>query len=426
MPWLLRGYWLGFRSHRNKAKPMQAKITKRAVDSAIPLEGKALWVWDTEMKGFGLRVYQNGQKVYVIEYRPGDGGRSAPKRRVTIGKHGSPWTPETARKEAERLLGLVRNGADPAADKTSHKAAPTVSDLGERFLKEHADTKRKPATAKQYRRLLDLFIGPSFGRKKVGDVTRQDVMKLHSGLNETPYQANRVLALVSTLFTFAERVGERPDGTNPARHVERFKEHARERMLSGEELGRLGDALAASSESPYAVAMIKLLILTGARLGEVLGMRREWVDFERGEARLPDSKTGRKTVQLPPAALQVLAALPRLADNPYVICGERPGAHLVGVQRPWQRIRKAAGLDGLRIHDLRHAFASVAVCSGMGLPIIGKLLGHTQAVTTQRYAHLASDPLKAAAATVAGKIADAMNGSPPDSGQVVGMPNRKA
>ena len=452
---------------------MQAKITKRTVDAAIPQDGKALWVWDVELKGFGLRIHPNGQKVYVIEYRPGDGGRAAPKRRVTIGKHGSPWTPDTARKEAERLLGLVRNGADPAADKSSHKAAPTVTDLGDRFLREHADTKRKPATAKQYRRLLDQFIGPAIGRKKIADVTRKDVMKLHSGMCETPYQANRVLALVSTLFTFAEKVGERPDGSNPARHVERFEEDARERMLSGQELACLGDALAETGESPYIVALIKLLVFSGARLGEILNMRWDWVDFDRGEVRLTEHKssrkTGSKTIHLPAPALDVLANLPRMGGNPFVICGDKPGAHFVGVQRPWQRIRNAAtvktwktsnhatliegligrlereptfeecmeaaatagielpiSLSDLRIHDLRHAFASVAASSGMGLPIIGKLLGHTQAVTTQRYAHLAADPLKAAAATVASKIADAMNGVAKAGGKVIDMPKRKA
>lgn len=451
---------------------MQAKITKRTVDAAIPQDGKALWVWDVELKGFGLRIHPNGQKVYVIEYRPGDGGRAAPKRRITIGKHGSPWTPDTARKEAERLLGQVRNGADPAADKTSHKAAPTVADLGERFLREHADTKRKPATAKQYRRLLDQFIGPAIGRMKIADVTRKNVMKLHSGMCETPYQANRVLALVSTLFTFAEKVGERPDGSNPARHIERFEEDTRERMLSGQELACLGDALAETKESPYVVALIKILVFSGARLGEILSMRWEWVDFERGEVRLAEHKssrkTGSKTIHLPAPALDVLANLPRMGGNPFVICGDKPGTHFVGVQRPWQRIRNAAtvktwkacshailierltetlereptfeeckeaaataeielptSLSDLRIHDLRHAFASVAASSGMGLPIIGKLLGHTQAVTTQRYAHLAADPLKAAAATVAGKIADAMNGAKA-SGEVIDMPKRKA
>ena len=369
---------------------MQGKITKRAADALAATEGKEVILWDADVKGFGLRVRGGGVKTYLLHYRAGT-GRSAPLRKFTIGKHGSPWTPDNARKEAERLLGLVRDGADPAAEKTSHKAAPTVLDLGDRFVREHAQTKRKPATAKQYRRLLDKFIGPAVGRKKVADVTRQDVMKLHNGMSDTPYQANRVLALVSTLFTFAERVGERPDGSNPARHVERFKEAARERMLSGEELARLGDSLTTSGESPYVVSLVKLLVFTGARLGEVLGMRWEWIDFERGEARLPDSKTGRKTIHLPAPALQVLADLPRMAGNPYLICGERAGAHLIGVQRPWQRIRHAAGLDGLRIHDLRHAFASVAASSGLGLPIIGKLLGHTQAVTTMRYAHLAAD-----------------------------------
>jgi integrase len=156
------------------------------------------------------------------------------------------------------------------------------------------------------------------------------------------------------------------------------------------------------------VAAIKLLVFTGARLGEVLGLKWEWIDIERGEARLPDSKTGAKTLHLPPPALAVLAELPRLDRNPYVIVGQKAGAALVNLEKPWRAIRARAGLDDVRLHDLRHAFASVAASSGMGLPIIGKMLGHTQAATTHRYAHLASDPVKAAAAAVAGKIAAAM------------------
>jgi integrase len=214
--------------------------------------------------------------------------------------------------------------------------------------------------------------------------------------------------VLSKMFNLAEQWGLRPDGSNPCRHIERFTEHKRERMLSPAELGRLGDALAAYTGSPYPVAAIKLLVFTGARLGEVRGLRWNWIDLERGEARLPDSKSGAKTLHLPPPALAVLTALPRLDNNPHVIVGQKVGAALANLEKPWRAIRNTAGLDDVRLHDLRHAFASVAASSGMGLPIIGKMLGHSQAQTTHRYAHLASDPVKAAAAAVAEKIAAAM------------------
>jgi integrase len=210
------------------------------------------------------------------------------------------------------------------------------------------------------------------------------------------------------MFTFAERLGERPDGSNPCRHVERFPQRRRERFLSADELARLGDVLMAYRGSPYHVATIKLLVFTGARLSEVLGLQWQWIDFDRGEARLPDSKTGAKTIHLPAPALEVLAALPRIEGEPHVL-GARRGTTFI--EAPWRRIRTAAGLDDVRLHDLRHAFASVAASAGLALPIIGKMLGHTQAQTTQRYAHLASDPVKAAAAAVAGKIAAALKGS---------------
>jgi integrase len=443
---------------------MRGKITKLSVDALKPGAGGAEAVlWDSELKGFGVRVQRGGGKSYVLHYRAGT-GRGAPLRKLTIGRHGSPWTPDTARHEAKRLLGLVESGADPAADKMARREASTIAQLAERFFAEHAEAKRKASTAAEYRRLLDKIILPAIGKRKVGDATRADVTKLHHANRSAPYQANRLLAVLSKMFNLAERWGLRPDGSNPCRHVEKFGERKRERMLSPAELARLGDALAAHDGSPYAVAAIKLLVFTGARLGEVLGLRWEWVDVERGEARLPDdSKTGAKTLHLPPPALAVLSELPRLDGNQHVVAGAKLGAPLVNLEKPWRAVRdrvtlgmwrdsedekiatlfaelcqkldreptvsefrKAAvgqaislpvGLTDVRIHDLRHAFASVAASSGMGLPIIGKMVGHSQPATTARYAHLASDPVKAAAATVAGKIAAAMAGGSGDAGK---------
>jgi integrase len=387
---------------------MRDKITKRSVDALKPrMNGAEAMLWDTEVKGFGCRVQRGGSKSYIVHYRVGS-GRSAPLRKLTIGKHGAPWTPETARKEARRLLGTVEGGADPAADKIARKEAPTIADLAERFLAEHAEAKRKASTAVEYRRLLDRIILPALGKRKVTDIARRDVGKLHHGVRNTPYQANRILAVLSKMFNLAEQWGLRPDGSNPCRHVEKFGERKRERMLSPAELARLGDALGSCEGSPYAVAAVKLLVFTGARLGEVLGLRWDWIDIERGEALLPDSKSGAKTLHLPPPALAVLTELPRQNGNPHVIVGHKTGAAMVNLEKPWRAIRAIADLDDVRLHDLRHAFASVAASSGMGLPIIGKMLGHTQAATTHRYAHLASDPVKAAAAVVAGKIAAAM------------------
>src|SRR4051794_1319327 len=203
---------------------MRGKITKRAVDALKPAtNGAELVLWDTELKGFGCRVQRGGSSSYIVHYRAGI-GRAAPLRKVTIGKHGAPWTAETARSEAKRLLRLVEGGADPAADKTARKEAPNVAELAERFLAEHAAAKRKSSTATEYKRLVDKIIFPALGTRKVADVSRAEIAKLHHANREAPYQANRVLAVLSKMFNLAEAWGLRLDGSNPCRHVEKFAE----------------------------------------------------------------------------------------------------------------------------------------------------------------------------------------------------------
>jgi integrase len=203
--------------------------------------------------------------------------------------------------------------------------------------------------------------------------------------------------------------------------VEKFKEKKRERYLSSEELARLGHTLAVieseGSELPSVLTALRLLILTGARLSEVLELKWEYVDLERGALALPDSKTGAKLIPLGRAALEVLEGAVPQAGNPYVCPGANPASHLVGLPKAWRRIRDRAGLKNIRLHDLRHSFASVAAASGQGLPVIGALLGHKEAATTARYAHLANDPLKQAADMVSGKIAEAMK--KPISGKII-------
>jgi integrase len=393
------------------------RITKRVVDTAEP-DGRDRVLWDDEIKGFGLRIRPSGAKVYLVQYRAGQ-GRRAPDRRYTIGKHGSPWTPETARREAKRILGLVAGGGDPAGERqenrSAEKAAPTLREAAERWLAEHVEAKRKPRTAVEYRRLLDKNILPTLGNKKIAALKRADVAKLHDANRHAPYVANRCLAVISSLANWAEVRGLRPEHSNPCHKIEKFKEQGRERFLSPRELQRLSRALDRAERSRavsvWAVAAVRLLVFTGARLNEILTARWEWIDLGGGTLSLPDSKSGKKVIHLNAPAVSVLSALPRGADNPYVICGVKAGSHLVNLEKPWRRIRKAALLDDVRLHDLRHSFASVAVSGGATLPLVGSLLGHSQPSTTQRYAHFAADPLKLAAEQIGERIAAAMAGA---------------
>ncbi|MFH0809204.1 MAG: site-specific integrase [Pseudomonadota bacterium] len=387
-----------------------AKLTKRLIDSLEPVK-KDTVLWDAELPGFGLRLWPSGRRVFVVQYRNAQGRT----RKVTLGRYGI-LAPEEARRLAKQILVDVQKGKDPAEQRDADREAPTVAELAERFMAEHAETRQKPRSISENRRFLEQFILPALGGQRVDAVTRADLAKLHHTMRDTPYQANHVRALLSAMFNLAERWGLRPDGSNPVRHVEKFKEYKRERFLSSEELARLGQTLAEAEregkESPGVIHALRLLTLTGCRRSEILTLKWEHVDFEHGLLRLPDSKTGAKTIPLAAPALEMLATIPRLMGNPHVILGHKTGAHLVNLNGPWQRLRTKAALPEVRIHDLRHSFASVGAAAGLGLPIIGKLLGHTQAQTTHRYAHLATDPLKAAADVIAGKIAEAMKAKP--------------
>jgi integrase len=374
------------------------RLSKRIVDGARP----GCLLWDSDLKGFGLRVLASGARHYVLKYRVG--GR---QRWITIGRHGSPWTPEQARKRALHLAGLVAQGEDPADGRDAAKAALTVRGLVERFDRERI-AKRKASTAREYRREIEHDILPALGALPVAKVTRADVARFHDARRDHPYQANRLLALTSTLFNFAEKYELRPAGSNPCRHVERFHEDDRERLLSEAELIRLGDALGELERenkiSVWAAAALRLLILTGARKGEILGLRWSEVDLEQGALRLADSKTGRKSVWLNAPALQILAGLPRVEGNEFAIVGHRTGQPLVDINKPWREIRRRADLGDLRIHDLRHSFASLGAGAGLSLLMIGKLLGHKVPETTQRYAHLAADPQRRAVELIGSRI----------------------
>lgn len=382
------------------------KLTKRVIDK-LQARDKDYIVFDSELPGFGIRVMPSGKCFFLIQYR-----RHGRTRRVMIGQFG-PVTAEIARREAIRMLGNVRgNDGDPAAIRDRERQSATVKELGDRFLKEHVATRCKSTTQSEYKRAVELFINPFFGNQRARTVSSADVSELHGAHAHIPYQANRTLGVLSKMMNLAEIWGIRDKHTNPCEDIARYPEHKRERFLSAKEMKRLGEVLTQSeangSESSYAIAAFRLLLLTGCRLREIQTLKWAYVDLDEHQINLPDSKTGAKTVHLGEAAVELLKKLPQGDGNPHVIAGKFKDTHLTDLQRPWRRIRKAAGLDNVRIHDLRHTFASGGLLVGESLPMIGKLLGHTQVQTTARYAHLANDPIKAAATRISERLAAAL------------------
>ncbi len=370
---------------------MKARLNRRTINNARYQGPGTCYIWDTEIRGFGLRIYPSGLKSFVLTYTAK--GR---QRFYTLCRLGE-MTLQQGRTEA---MVRARKGEDPSGARLAARQAPSMSDLANRFIDEHARIKKKARNAKRDRRAWDRCILPRFGRRKVADIERADVAKLIADMSSTPAMANKVITLLSKAFNLAEIWGWRPEGTNPCRHISRYREESRKRYLSEQELSRLGEVLAEAERTrgglAHCIAALRLLILTGCRSAEILTLRWEDVDFERRCLRLLDSKTGSRTVVLNAGALQILTDLERIEGNPHVIPGLKPGSHRSSLQHLWKRIRQEAEIDDVRLHDLRHTYASFGVNAGHNLSVIGKLLGHTKILTTQCYAHLADSSIRQA------------------------------
>lgn len=439
--------------------PRMPRITKRLVDASAP-RGNDYFVWDDEVRGFGLRVRPSGRKLYVLQYRDAGGAT----RRVLIGEHGA-LTPDQARTSAAQARGDVLatrrdpSAADPARKRARAKMAaretlqaPTVAQVADAFLAECA-AKLKRSTVYEYRRLLGESIvsrGPAkgelragelrreLGHCKVAEVTRMQVARLHLEMKDRPYMANRALAALSALFTYAERHGHRVPGANPCVGIDEYREEKRERYLREPELAAINAALAKGLQeglplparrkrsratdstrkhrsrnagrpvplNPVGVGALRFLLLTGWRKSEALGLRWADIDQARTIATLSDTKTGRSNRHLSSHAVEVLESMRayRQLGNPYVFPGAITGRPYADLARIWDVVRHEAGVPDVRLHDIRHSFATFAASAGQDLSLIGALLGHADVATTARYAHLVESRRRQAAEVTSAAI----------------------
>ena len=386
------------------AKLKRQSISRRTVE-ALSADKDTVF-WDRELTGFGIRVYPSGAKYYIVQVRGPDGSK-----RVTVGRHGV-LTANQARQRAAQIIARIKAGEDPIAAPMALPSpeGPTVAEIAARYLEKHVAVRCKASSASYYRRKIEGYILPAFGDLPLSAVGREQVAQLHYELRDRPVLANHVVEILSRLFTMAEYWGLVPEGGNPCRFVTRYRVRRRERFLTEEEFTRLGRVLAeAETEGrvmPSTVAAIRLLMLTGCRRNEILELQWDDVDLERSEIRLRDTKTGPRTVPLNPAAVGVLSGLRRVPGNPWVLPGRQPGRRIASLNEPWLRLRARAGLEDVRLHDLRHSFASRALALGESLPMIARLLGHAEIQTTARYAHLTREAMNASAARVAASIGE--------------------
>jgi integrase len=440
------------------------KLTQSIVKALEPRPSDYV-EWCGVLAGFGCRVRPTGSKSFIAQYRIG--GRNSPVRKVTIGSYGK-LTVDEARDAAAKVLAKAQLGEDVAGAKAKQRAEMTVAQLCDEYFADGCEHKKASTVANDKGR-VERHIKPLLGRKRIGEVARADIERFMRDVanGKTAVEektgkhglarvtggkgaATRTVRLLGGIFSYAVDRGYLE--TNPRSGVKVYADGKGERFLTADEFRKLGDALREAETvglpwqlnedantkhrpkdaenqreilSPFSIAAIRLLMFTGCRAGEILSLKWEHVDFERGFLNLPDSKTGAKVVLLGAPALKILSELPRIDGNPYVIVGEKPGQPRSDLKRPWRRITAHAGLPDIRLHDLRHSFASIGAASGMGLGVVGKLLGHASTATTARYAHFADDPLRRASDSIASTIAAALS-APESDGKVVELSRGKA
>jgi integrase len=375
------------------------KITKKLIDNSFP-KGKDYIVWDDEIKGFGCRILPTGYKTYVFYYR-------SPITRkfsyIKIGVHGN-YTPDTARDRAKQLTADIAHNIDPKEQKKvkqiEEQQSLSFKDFWVIFTEKYIQERHKPSTIDRDKSRIKKYILPFFEKKKIGHITQEDVLRFVDSMNHAKGNCNKCLILLSTAFNQAGKWGYREKNSNPCQGVEKAPDKKMERFLTNHELKKLEDSLTfrvtSSKSSPYTLAAIWMLLYIGAREGEILNLKWKDVHIEDGYLYLKDSKVGLRTIPLNDKAKQILKSLSQQEKNPYVFCGRKPGDHLRKIETTWHKVRNLAGLPDVRIHDLRHSFASFALKKGVDLYTVSKLLGHKNIQTTTRYAHLELEHLKKA------------------------------
>jgi len=396
------------------------RLTEALVET-LESNGRDRFVFDARQSGFAIRVTPSGTKIFTAQ-----GYVNGRKRRVTVGYH-----PEVsvarARELALQALADMQRGNDPLVERKARVTAAkareiTVAQLADKWLADYVRPKLKPHTIRDYQQLLGQHILPALGQLSVAHINRDDVVRLHVAMAEIPRRANYAIATIRALLNFAIDLGLRPAGSNPARGIKNYREYKRERFLSETEIAKAADAITSAEQKgtigPHGAAGLRLCLFTGARSGEITATEWTHVDWQRKLIRLPDSKTNEpRTIHLSEPALEVLRGLPRVSK--YVIAGRTPGEAYQNLRRAWILAREHVGLQDVRLHDLRHSFASLAAGKGVSLQTIGRLLGHRDVQSTSRYSHLRADHVAAVNDELGASIAAAIAKGSPSPAKVV-------